>query len=90
MARFQAQIAVRLKVGVNDPQGLTVRSSLHALDFAEVDEVRIGKLIELTLAASDPAEARRRAEAMCEALLANPVIETYEIEGVTRAEQDEV
>ena len=63
--------------------------SLHGLDFGEVTEVRIGKLIEVTLAVADLAEARRRADDMCAALLANPVIETYEIQEITEAVRSE-
>ena len=66
-----------LKPGVNDPQGLSIRGGLHALGFGEVASVRAGKLIVLELEAEDEAQAAARLRAMCEQLLANPVIERY-------------
>ncbi len=77
---MKARIHVSLKQGVLDPQGKAIGNALKALGFAGVDEVRQGKLIELDLADSDPASARARVEAMCQQLLANPVIEDYAIE----------
>ncbi|MBC7336384.1 MAG: phosphoribosylformylglycinamidine synthase subunit PurS [Clostridia bacterium] len=69
-----------LKPGVLDPQGATVREALHALNYSSVEEVRVGKYLEVKLAANDPAEARRAVEEMCARLLANPVIEEYRLE----------
>ena len=74
---MRARIHVRLKDGVLDPQGAAIGRALAHLGFAEVGEVRQGKLIELDLAETDRAAASRRLQAMCEQLLANPVIETY-------------
>jgi phosphoribosylformylglycinamidine synthase len=68
-----------LKNGIADPQGQTIERALPALGYAGVGDVRVGKLIELTLDASDADEARRRVLEMCEKLLANPVIEAYEV-----------
>ena len=79
---FRARVTVQLNAGVNDPQGLTVRGSLHDLGFAEVREVRIGKLINIELAADSEAAAAERAEAMCRQLLVNPVIESFAIEAL--------
>ncbi|MDE2919765.1 MAG: phosphoribosylformylglycinamidine synthase subunit PurS [Chloroflexota bacterium] len=79
---FRARVTVQLNAGVNDPQGLTVRGSLHDLGFAEVREVRIGKLINIELAAASEAAAAERAEAMCRQLLVNPVIESFAIEAL--------
>jgi phosphoribosylformylglycinamidine synthase len=62
------------------PAGKAIGNALAALGFAGVGEVRQGKLIELDLAETDPARARRQVEAMCKDLLANPVIEDYAIE----------
>ena len=70
---------IRLKSGVLDPQGKAIGHALNGLGFAEVGEVRQGKLIELDIAESDPAKARERVEEMCRRLLANPVIERYDI-----------
>ena len=70
---------VRPKPGILDPQGQAVESSLRHLGFA-VAEARVGKLVELDVDADDEGEARSQLERMCEQLLANPLIESYEIE----------
>jgi phosphoribosylformylglycinamidine synthase subunit PurS len=75
----KARIHVRLKDGVLDPQGAAIGRALAQLGFAGVGEVRQGKLIELELAETDRASASRQLQAMCEQLLANPVIETYAV-----------
>jgi phosphoribosylformylglycinamidine synthase len=75
VVRLTAQVVVTLKPVVNDPQGLTVRSGLHRLGFEEVEDVRVGKHIELTLTADDEATGRRQVSEMCRKLLANHVIE---------------
>jgi len=75
-----ARVFVTLKGGVLDPQGRAVAHALVQDGFAEVQDARIGKLIEVELAETDPARARERLQAMCEKLLANTVIERYEIE----------
>jgi phosphoribosylformylglycinamidine synthase PurS subunit len=77
--KFSAQVRVTLKEGIADPQGQTIQRALPALGFDGVNDVRVGKLIELTVEASDPEDARARVTQMCDQLLANPVIETYEI-----------
>ncbi|HEX5078895.1 MAG TPA: phosphoribosylformylglycinamidine synthase subunit PurS [Geminicoccaceae bacterium] len=76
---MKARVHVRLKDGVLDPQGAAIGRALAQLGFAGVGEVRQGKLIELELAETDRARAARQLEAMCERLLANPVIETYAV-----------
>jgi phosphoribosylformylglycinamidine synthase subunit PurS len=76
---YSARVDVMLKNGIADPQGQTIERALPALGYAGVGDVRVGKLIELTLDASDADEARRRVLEMCEKLLANPVIEAYEV-----------
>lgn len=78
--QFQVRVYVTLKQTVNDPQGLTVRGALHALGFAGVERVRIGKYLEIALQADDEAAARAQIEEMCRKLLANPVIEEYRFE----------
>ncbi len=83
---FVARVAVRLKPGVNDPQGVTVLGSLHDIGYGKVRAVRIGKLIDVTLAAGDETEARDQLEAMSRDLLANPVIEDFRIEIETGVE----
>ena len=81
---MRATVLVRPKPGILDPQGQAVESSLRHLGFA-VGEARVGKLVELEVEADDEAEARTQLERMCEQLLANPLIESYEIEFRGRA-----
>ena len=76
---MKATVLVRPKPGILDPQGQAVESSLRHLGFA-VAEARVGKLVELEVDADDEAQARTQLERMCEQLLANPLIESYEIE----------
>jgi phosphoribosylformylglycinamidine synthase len=76
---MKATVLVRPRPGILDPQGQAVESSLRHLGFA-VAEARVGKLVELEVDAPDEAEARSQLERMCEQLLANPLIESYEIE----------
>ena len=76
---MKARIHVRLKDGVLDPPGAAIGRALAQLGFAGVREVRQGKLIELQLDDTDRAEAEARVRAMCEQLLANPVIENYSV-----------
>ena len=70
---------VRPKGGILDPQGEAVERSLRQLGF-EVGEARVGRVIDLDVHASSADEARSQLERMCENLLANPLIESYEIE----------
>ena len=78
----KVQIVVRFKNGVLDPQGKTVEHALQALGFQEVDQVRIGRFIEMEVRENaDGADSRARVEEMCRKLLANPVIEDFEILG---------
>ena len=76
---MKATVSVRPKPGILDPQGDAVRGSLRHLGF-DVAEARIGRLVEIELAAADAAAARAEVERMCEQLLANPLIESFEIE----------
>jgi phosphoribosylformylglycinamidine synthase subunit PurS len=75
----KATILVRPKQGILDPQGQAVEGSLKQLGFA-VSDARVGRLVDLELEAANVAEARAELERMCEQLLANPLIESYEIE----------
>ena len=77
---MKARVHVSLKTGVLDPQGKAIGNALAALGFAGIGEVRQGKLIEIELDESDAGTARAKVEAMCKELLANPVIENYDIE----------
>jgi phosphoribosylformylglycinamidine synthase subunit PurS len=75
----RATVLVRPKGGILDPQGEAVERSLRQLGFA-VGEARIGRVIDLEVEATTATEARTQVERMCEDLLANPLIESYEIE----------
>jgi phosphoribosylformylglycinamidine synthase PurS subunit len=72
-------VLVRPKAGILDPQGEAVQESLRKLGFA-VERARIGRLVDLELATGDAEDARGQAERMCAELLANPLIESVEIE----------
>jgi phosphoribosylformylglycinamidine synthase subunit PurS len=76
---MKATVLVRPKPGILDPQGQAVESALEHLGFT-VSGARVGKVIDLEVDASDAAAARAQVEQMCERLLANPLIESYEIE----------
>ena len=76
---MKATVLVRPKRGILDPQGQAVESSLRQLGFA-VGEARVGRVVDLEVESDDPAGARAEVERMCEQLLANPLIESYEIE----------
>ena len=69
-----------LKPGVLDVQGKAIEGALHGLGFEGVSEVRVGRVIELELAATDRPAAEAEVKAMCERLLANPVIESWRAE----------
>lgn len=75
---IKAEIKVVLKPAVLDPQGETVKGSLKTLGYDDVEEVRIGKFIELFLRTDNLSEAEGRVTEMCSRLLANPVLETYD------------
>lgn len=77
---MKARIHITLKNGVLDPQGKAIQSSLGALGFSGIENVRQGKYIELDVAESDPAKAKAELSRMCEKLLANTVIENYSID----------
>lgn len=79
MTDWVADIRVLLKASVNDPQGLSIRNALRSLGFASVEDVRAGKLIQVTLSAETREAAEHALNAMCAQLLANPVIETYAV-----------
>ena len=76
---MRATVLVRPKPGILDPQGEAVGSALGHLGF-DVTDARVGKVIDLEVDAADAAEAKAKVESMCERLLANPLIESYEVE----------
>ena len=77
---MKARVFVTLKNGVLDPQGKAIGHALNNLGFDSVGNVRQGKLIEIELSEKDQTRARAQLKDMCEKLLANTVIEKYEIE----------
>ncbi|MEA2647334.1 MAG: phosphoribosylformylglycinamidine synthase subunit PurS [Chloroflexota bacterium] len=79
MASFSAEVFVVLKPLVNDPEGLVIRDGLHNIGFPEVASVRSGKYLTIDLDVGSRSEAEARLEAMCQKLLANPVIESYRV-----------
>ena len=78
---MRATVLVRPKQGILDPQGAAVERALEHLGF-EVSGARVGKVVDLEVAGDDETAAREQVQKMCEQLLANPLIESYEIEFV--------
>ena len=76
---IKARVTVTLKPGVLDPQGKAIEGALGGLGFGGVASARQGKVIDLELEGSDPAAAEAEVTKMCEALLANTVVERYQI-----------
>jgi phosphoribosylformylglycinamidine synthase len=88
---MRVKIFVSLKNGVLDPQGKAIERSLHTLGYTEVQEVRMGKYLELNIEASSSRSAtENRIREMCDKLLANPVIEDYRFEIEQESQKSEV
>ena len=77
---MKAHVYVTLKPSILDPQGKTVKQALESLGFKAIQDVRMGKYVEITLTHKTTAAAKNDVERMCQKLLANPVIEQYRIE----------
>lgn len=77
---MRVKIFVSLRRGVLDPQGKAIERSLHTLGYGEVQDVRMGKYLELKVEAASREAAESRIREMCDKLLANPVIEDYRFE----------
>ena len=75
--KYRAQIYVTLRPSVLDPAGTAVRSGLKHMGYGNVEQLRIGKYVELTLTAKDEDEAKQQLDRICDQVLANPVIENY-------------
>ncbi len=75
--KYQARIYVNLRPSVLDPAGVAVESGLKQLGYENVEQVRIGKYIELMITAANEEKAREQLDRICDQLLANPVIENY-------------
>jgi phosphoribosylformylglycinamidine synthase len=78
----KVRVLVRLKPGILDVQGAAVKRALGGLGFTDLQDLRVGKVLELTVDAPTPERARERADEMCRKLLANPILEDYTIETV--------
>ena len=74
---MKVQVLVRLKPGVLDVQGKAIERNIKHIGFDDVSNVRIGRLVELEV--SDGEDAEKKVESLCKELLANPIIEDYEI-----------
>ena len=75
--QYQANIYITLRPSVLDPAGTAVQSGLKHMGYEQVEQIRIGKYIELKLSSIDETSARQQLDTMCKQLLANPVIENY-------------
>ncbi|HEY9672980.1 MAG TPA: phosphoribosylformylglycinamidine synthase subunit PurS [Waterburya sp.] len=78
--KYQARIYVTLRPSVLDPAGVAVESGLKQLGYDNVEQVRIGKYVELMISAAHEETAREQLDRICDQLLANPVIENYRFE----------
>ena len=85
MNEFVVEVRISPRAGLLDPQGKAIHSALHSLEFDEVEDVRVGRLVRMKLLADSPQGAREAAEQMCRRLLANPVTEDFDIEVDARA-----
>ena len=79
---MKARVVVTLKDGILDPQGKAIEGALKSLGIAGIDSLRQGKIFEIELATNDPTAAEGVLRAACEKLLANPLIEDFEIETI--------
>lgn len=79
---MKARVLVRLKPSILDAQGVTVKRALASLGFGEVQDVRVGKVVDVELDGLGLDDARRRVDEMCARLLCNPVIEDFTVEFV--------
>lgn len=77
---YKAVVTIHLKKSILDPQGSAVSKALKSLGYQDVDEVRVGKHMEIQLEASSAEKALEITKEMCSRLLANPVIEDYQVE----------
>jgi len=76
----KARVYITLKQGILDPQGKTLLRALKSMGYDEVEDLRVGKYMEIALEGDDAAAIEKRLSEMCESLLANPIIEDYRME----------
>jgi len=79
VSRYLAKVDVMPKDGISDPQGQTIERALPALGLKGISSVRVGKSISLRIDAADEDDARKRVTEVCARLLANPVIESFDV-----------
>lgn len=79
MNKFHAAINIKLRKNILDVQGKTVQHALHSIDFPMIENVRIGKYVELDIEAENEEKAREILTDACNKLIANPIIEDFEI-----------
>jgi phosphoribosylformylglycinamidine synthase PurS subunit len=77
---MKARVVVTLKDGILDPQGKALEGALKALDFTGIENVRQGKIFDIELTATDPIAAEGLLRGACEKLLANQVVENFQVE----------
>ncbi|PZC40443.1 MAG: phosphoribosylformylglycinamidine synthase [Chloroflexi bacterium] len=80
MNTYNISILIKLKQGVNDPQGIAIKNGLNQLGFSDVNSARMGKVIDLSLTANNEEDALSETRLMCDQLLSNPVIEDFSIQ----------
>ena len=76
---LEAEIYITLKKTVSDPRGLTIKHALESLGYQNLEEVRVGKLVTIKLSSKDKKKAKQKLDEMCQKLLANPIIEDYNL-----------
>lgn len=79
MIKFKAEIKITLRTGILDVQGKAVEHALHSLEYTTISNVRIGKFVELEIEAENETSAFEKVESSCKQLIANPIIEDFEI-----------
>ena len=79
MTKYKAQIEITLRKGILDVQGKAVEHALHSIDYTMLSEIRIGKYVELNVETESPEKAKEFVQKACEKLIANPIIEDFEI-----------
>lgn len=77
---MKVTVTINRRHEIADPEGTTVRRALHDLDYTEVEEVRMDRVIHMEVAGDDAAVVKSRVEEMCRQVLANPVLEDFEVE----------
>ena len=81
---FEAKVTIGLKKGISDPEGANTLKALHLLGFNTVKEAKTIRIVDLTIDGKNKEEVKKKVEQMCQRLLTNPVIHTYNIEIIER------